>query len=58
MSMLIFQYVVDFPDDIRINTSAASSLVFVMLTSLLTMSCHSISVVASVMHVLDLKCDN
>ena len=49
--MLIFQYgVVDvFPDDLGIGNSVASSIAFVMLASLVSISVHSVFVVAVVM---------
>ena len=49
--MLIFQYggVDVFPDDMGINNSAASSIAFVMLASLVSIYVHSMLVVAVVM---------
>ena len=49
--MVFFQYgVVDvFPDDLGIDHSAASSIAFVMLGSLVSIYVHSILVVAVVM---------
>ena len=49
--MLFFQYgVVDvFPDDLGIDNSAASSIAFVILASFVSLSVHSMFVVAVVM---------
>ena len=49
--MLFFQYgVVDvFPDDLDIDNSAASSIVFVILASYVSLSVHPMFVVAVVM---------
>ena len=49
--MLLFQYgVVDiYPDDLGIDNSAASSIAFVMLASLVSISVHSMLVVVVVM---------
>ena len=49
--MLLFQYglVDDFPDDLGIDNSAASSIAFVMLASFVSISVDSMLVVAVVM---------
>ena len=51
MPMLFFQYgvAVVFPDDFGMETSAASSIAFVMLVSLVSTSVHSMLVVVVVM---------
>ena len=57
--MLFFQYgVVDvFPDDLDIDNSAASSISFVILASFISISIHSMFVVAVVKFQICVVCD-